>query len=187
MRLSRFPNLTRRLWADVFLWLSTGTAWFRVCQRAGASSRLYHSLPVQSSKCIQSQTVFCHVGFSQGSYFGESHPLWEKCSIISPYSSNKFSRVKEKHSDCLAPGFSHASPPNCTAHPTTPDSPQRAWAACSANQTYPCQCCLRHHRDMHADTDWGITVTPGFQFAVNLQPQDSDLKRMWQTPLQGSY
>lgn len=95
--------------------------------------------------------------------------------------------VKGKPSEQLAARFSHANPQNCTAQPTTPDSPQRVWALCRVNQTLPCQCCLSHHRDMSADTDWGITLTPWFQFAVKLQPQESDLKRMCQTPLQGFY
>lgn len=104
-----------------------------------------------------------------------------------PIFPKKFSMVKGKPSEQLAARFSHANPQNCTAQPTTPDSPQRVWALCSVNQTFPCQCCLSHHRDMSADTDWGITLTPWFQFAVKLQPQESDLKRMCQTPLQGFY
>lgn len=124
----------------------------------------------------------CHAGFSQGSYFGESHPLWEKCSNISPYSPKFFSRVEGKHSEQLAAGFSCASPQNCIAQSTSPDFPQGL-----RHVAYPFPCCLSQHRDMCADTDWGITVTPGFQFAVKLQPQESDLKRMCQTPLQGFY
>lgn len=50
-----------------------------------------------------------------------------KCSIINPYYPKTFSRVKEKHSEQLAEGFSCASPPNCTSQPTTPNFPQRLW------------------------------------------------------------
>lgn len=88
-----FQKLTRRLWSDVFPCLFISTTWFRMYQRAHASSQLHPGPPTHTSKYIQLQTVFCHIWFLQGSNSGETPPLWENCSVISPYSPNKFSKV----------------------------------------------------------------------------------------------
>lgn len=124
-----------------------------MCQRTIASSQLHPGTPAHTSKCMQSQTVLCHVWFPQGIHFGETHPLWEKSSMISPYSPNKFSKMNYKYSGRLAAGFSYASPQTCFAHTTTTDFAQRARALCGAHQTYPCQCCLSHHSDNVCEVD----------------------------------